>query len=235
MVEDKVARLPLECESLDQLLGGGIEAGVITNVYGESGVGKSNICIQAAASQLKRGGKVAFVDTEGSFSSERYLQIYDDQDSLERLTLLQPYTFQEQKQKIRQLPELAEKEDIRLIVFDSLVSLYRLQLNGDDVEEVNQELSSQLSLLSRVAREHKLPVLITAQVYTQFDSGELQMVGRDVPRFWSKTIFLLKRVGEGERIATLEKHRSRPEMTTAKFWITEQGLKSEEEDEKKLF
>lgn len=235
MVDAKVARLPLECESLDQLLAGGLEKGVITNVYGESGVGKSNICIQAAASQLKRGGKVAFVDTEGSFSSERYLQIYDDEDSLERLTLLQPYSFQEQKEKIRQLPDLVEAEDVHLIIVDSLVSLYRLQLNGDDAEGVNQELSSQLSLLSRLAREHEIPVLITAQVYTQFDSGELQMVGRDVPRFWSKAIILLQKIGEGERSAALEKHRSRPEMASAKFWITEQGLKSDKEDEKKLF
>lgn len=235
MVREQVERLPLECDALDRLLGGGLEKGVITNVYGESGVGKSNICIQAAASQLKRGGKVAFVDTEGSFSSERYLQIYQDEKSLSRLTLLQPYSFQEQRDKIRQLPDLVEDEDVRLIIFDSLVSLYRLKLKGDDVEGVNRELSLQLSLLSRVAREHKLPVLITAQVYTQFDSGELQMVGRDVPRFWSKAIILLERVGEGERTATLEKHRSRPEMSSTNFFITEQGLKSDSEDEKKLF
>ncbi|MFZ0222396.1 MAG: ATPase domain-containing protein, partial [Candidatus Nitrosopolaris sp.] len=37
-------RLPTGCKSLDNLLGGGIEAGVITQVYGPPGSGKTQLC-----------------------------------------------------------------------------------------------------------------------------------------------------------------------------------------------
>jgi len=47
-------------------LGGGIECGSVTLLYGEAGTGKTNICLQAAFSLIEREGKkVAYVDTEG--------------------------------------------------------------------------------------------------------------------------------------------------------------------------
>ena len=39
-----IVRLPTGCKSLDNLLYGGIEAGVITQIYGPAGVGKTQLC-----------------------------------------------------------------------------------------------------------------------------------------------------------------------------------------------
>lgn len=222
-------RLSLDCESLDTLLGGGVEHGVVTNVYGGAGSGKTNVCIQATASCLQRGGTVVFVDTEGGFSAERYLQIHDDKTALDRLHLSEPTTFDEQQQVFTELPDTVEEVDADLIVVDSLVSLYRLQLNGDDVQDVNTELSTQFSILSKLARERDLPVVVTNQVYSEFDSDENELVGRDIPAYWSKTLIELESLSQNKRQATLRKHRSRPEGLGATFFIVQDGLTAEDE------
>jgi len=62
------------CKSIDELLGGGFESGTVTQLYGEAGSGKTNICLQAAVECAKKGESVIFIDSEG-FSPERFLQI----------------------------------------------------------------------------------------------------------------------------------------------------------------
>ena len=39
-------KIEIQCESLDNLLGGGIEKQIITEIYGEAGSGKTNFCLQ---------------------------------------------------------------------------------------------------------------------------------------------------------------------------------------------
>ena len=66
--------LPLNCKPLDELLGGGIERKAITEVFGEAGSGKTNICLQASRECANMGSKVAYIDNEG-VSMERLKQI----------------------------------------------------------------------------------------------------------------------------------------------------------------
>jgi DNA repair protein RadB len=228
----KVERLSTGSKPIDSLLGGGIERGLITNVFGESGSGKTNFCVLVAAQVAMDGEKVAYIDTEKGFSAERFVQVADE-EALERVTVMEPTTFNEQEQDIKSLPGLAEKEEPELIVVDSLVSLYRLQANGDDISETNQRLSQQLSTLSKIAREHNIPVLVTNQVYTSFDDDELELVGRDVPRYWSKCLLKLSYEDTNLRKVEIEKHRSLPEGKKKRFKIVNEGLV--EPDEKGLF
>ncbi|MDY6777718.1 MAG: DNA repair and recombination protein RadB [Candidatus Nanohaloarchaea archaeon] len=227
-------RLALGCDPLDEMLNGGIEAGVITNVYGRSGTGKTNVCIQAIVSCLNQGGKALFVDTEGGFSVERFLQVYDDREALERLVLMEPTSFEEQKEVFDDLEEVVEEQDIDLVVVDSLVALYRLRLKDEDASETNRELSRQLSILSRIARQRDIPVLVTNQVYSSFESEEVQMVGRDVPTYWSKCLIRLEE-SDNPRRAVLRKHRSRPEGDSSEFVIASEGLQAADGEPTHLF
>lgn len=228
---EKPERLPLGCDSLDELLGGGVEHGIVTNVYGEAGSGKTNICVQAVSRAIHEGeGTAVFIDTEGGFSAERFLQIHGDEAGLEEVILFEPTTFDEQRDVIDGLEETVEEQDAGIIVVDSLVSLYRLHLDGD-AQETNTELSKQFSTLSTIAREQEVPVIVTNQVYSEFDSDETVMVGRDIPAYWSKTLLHLKKQGDGRRSAELRKHRSRPEGVKTEFYITEESLASEEPED----
>ena len=68
-------------EALDRLLGGGIETGGITEIFGEARSGKSQFCHQLAVMcQLPQDmggaeGKCIWIDTEGTFRSERLAAI----------------------------------------------------------------------------------------------------------------------------------------------------------------
>jgi DNA repair protein RadB len=216
----EVERVSTGSELLDDLLKGGLEKGIITNVYGESGTGKTNFAVQVAA-EVAKDGKVAYIDTEGGFSPERMKQIANE-EALENLVIRNPVDFEQQEDAVNQLEELVEDEDIDLVILDSAVSLYRLKVNGDNAQEMNQKLSNQLSELSKIARTNDIPVIITNQVYTSFDKEDIELVGRDVPKYWSKC--LLKMVENSERKIKISKHRSLPKGRTRTFEITDEGL-----------
>ncbi len=233
---EKPERLPLGCDSLDDLLGGGIEHGVITNVYGEAGSGKTNFCVQAVVSAVSDSKSALFIDTEGGFSAERFLQMHGDEDALDDVLLREPTSFEEQKKVFEELPEVVEENDAGIVVVDSLVSLYRLNLNGEP-QETNTELSKQFSTLSKIARERDIPVVVTNQVYSRFEdeNDETFLVGKDIPAYWSKTLLKLDKQGDSRRRATLKKHRSRPEGISTEFYISESELTSEEPDDMRVF
>lgn len=226
----KVERVSTGCEPIDSLLNGGIEKRIITNVYGESGTGKTNFCVQLAAEVASKGGTVVYIDSEAGFSPERFAQVASE-DDLENMLMKNPTDFEEQEQAIEDLEELVQTHEVDLVIVDSAVSLYRLQVNGDNASEINQRLSKQLSTLSKIARKQNIPVIITNQVYTSFDEEDLELVGRDVPKYWSKC--LLKLSNNGARKIEVDKHRSIAEGRSTQFKITDDGL--EAVDEKGLF
>lgn len=217
-------KISLGSENLNNLLGGGIEAGIITNFYGAAGSGKTNIALQCAVSCIRKGRKAIYIDAEGGFSIERFIQM-NGKAGLENLILSEPKTFEEQDSIISNIErELKLDKDIGLIVVDSIVALYRLDLHRERIQEVNRILSRQFATLSKIARENKIPVIVTNQVYSDFDTGALELVGRDVPKYFSKCLVFLEKIGTGRRKATLIKHRSRPEGLSAEFEIQNGGL-----------
>lgn len=228
----EVERVSTGCEHIDRFLKGGLEKGIVNNVYGESGSGKTNLCIQIAAEVAENGRKVAYVDTEAGFSPERFLQV-SDEEALENVLIRAPTSFEQQQDAIDRLEEKVEEEDIGLVVVDSAVSLYRLEVNGDNASEINNQLSGQFSNLTKIAKEQNMPVLVTNQVYTSFDEDGLELVGRDVPKYWSKCLLKLSDEGKNLRKMEISKHRSMPEGKKIQFTITDNGL--EKPDEKGLF
>ena len=68
-------------KALDQILGGGIETGSITELFGEFRTGKSQLCHTLAVIcqlPLELGGaegKALYIDSEGTFRPERLLDI----------------------------------------------------------------------------------------------------------------------------------------------------------------
>ncbi len=225
----KVARLSTGCEALDELLGGGIEYNTLTNVYGPPGCGKTTLCLQAAVSCIEKGKKVVFIDTEGGFSKERLGQLSDGLDDiLDEIILIEPDNFDSQEENVGRLDNICEKKDIGLIILDSLVTLYRLELNNGDIQDVNSRLANQLSTLSNLSRKRETPVLITNQIYSDIENGGVELVSRDIAKYQSKCLIEMKKFERGKRLAILRKHRSRPEGEEAQVVITEEGMKKPE-------
>jgi DNA repair protein RAD51 len=77
----ELVKITTGSKELDKLLGGGIETGSITEVFGEFRTGKSQLCHTLAVTcQLPIAwgggeGKCLFIDTEGTFRPERLLAV----------------------------------------------------------------------------------------------------------------------------------------------------------------
>lgn len=210
------------------MLGGGVESGIVTQLYGASGTGKTNICIQLAVECVRSGNKVVFIDTEG-FSAERFKQIAgDDAKKIAgNIIIYEPASFEQQYSAITDIEKLMS-DKIGLIILDSAALFYRLGLTQDDSEEQNvglrRELVNQIGILHGIARKYSVAVVITNQVFKDVTTGELCPVGGNAFEHLSKTIILLEKTGMSKRRATLRKHRSRSEGVYCDFVLTEKGV-----------
>jgi RecA/RadA recombinase len=63
-------------EKLDNLLGGGIRNGTITDIFGASSTGKTQLALQIMVNTLLEGGTVFYQDTTGTFRPERLLELF---------------------------------------------------------------------------------------------------------------------------------------------------------------
>ncbi len=221
-----VTRIPSGSAVLDSLLNGGYEQDTITTIYGPAGSGKTNLCMLALIQIAREGKKIIYVDTDGGFSVERLQQIAEDYVTvLEQVVFLRPMTFEEQKQVFYKLKGLVT-ENIGLIVVDTISMLYRLGFGKDeDIAQLNREMSLQISYLAEIARKKNIPVLLTNQVYADFEVPEkVNMVGGDILKNQSKCLIELQKYHSGIRRAILRRHRSLPEGKEAQFQIVDTGI-----------
>lgn len=218
-------------ESIDKLLGGGVEIGTLTNFCGTPGTGKTNVCMLAAIEAIKKNEKVVFIDTEGGFSLERFKQLtHSNGNLLARIIFMEPKTFREQEEIIKKLDGLCKDDSIGLVILDSAVALYRLEYaETDDVLAANKQLGIQLALLSNLARERKIPVLITSHVFRKFETEKTEIIGGDAIKYWCKTIVFIEKTNElSRRRAILLKHRALEEGREVEFYLTGTGIESAE-------
>ena len=210
---------------IDVLIDGGYENDVITTIYGPPGAGKTNFCLLAMTA-LEKGKKILYVDTEGSFSLSRFMQVCPDYvEVLDRTIFLTPTTYAEQKDAFEFLKKNVD-EKFGLIIIDSIASLYRLELGStDDVSSVNRELSLNMAILTEIARKRKIPVLLTNQVYSDFeDRDKVKAVGGDVTKYWSRVLLEIQKMKGDLRKITITKHRSIKEGNFCVFRIVQNGL-----------
>lgn len=212
-------RIPTGCRAFDDLLGGGIEAGSVTLIYGEAGTGKSNICLQTARNLMSGGKKVAYIDAEG-LSKDRMFQVLGS-ESVSDLLVFEVHSLEEQSDKIDKVAKLAEMGVVELIVVDSMTMYYRL--NHDD-QRARNDFMRQIEVLLGAARKSGAAVLLTSQVYSNISTGAVEFLGGHTMYHNSKTIIRLDKKGNGVRSAVVIKHRSLPEGRHASYRITATGI-----------
>jgi DNA repair protein RadB len=228
---------------LDKILNGGYENDIITTIYGPGGSGKSNLCMTVCSNLAKKGKKVIYMDTEGSFSTERFIQIHNGKkDEIEsdftNILLLSPTSFNEQEKAFENLLKWVKSKEISLIIVDSIAILYRLELadaisteETEKIRAVNRKLANQLRTLNEIARKKNIPVIVTNQVYSNFIKDNIEekiekdicMVGGDILKYWSKCLIELKNSYQKRKLI-LKKHRSIPQKELS-FEIINSGIR----------
>jgi DNA repair protein RadB len=208
------------------MIGGGLEEGIVTEVYGEGGSGKTSLALQAAVRCAEGGSKAVFVDAEG-VSPERFRQIAGDDHRrvLKRILFFSPNSLEELDDQVSRAIKLTEGDnDVGLVVVDTVSVFYR-QAIGTKTESASRSLITNIVVrLHRLGRGRGIPVLITNQVYFDPETGVTEPLGGQGIGHIAKTIVRLDRTAPGRRTAVLMKHRHRAEGEQVRLRVTDKGL-----------
>jgi len=233
-VRTNVKRVPIGVRSIDNMLGGGIEVGIITEIYGEGGAGKTNLALMLAKTTITSKGICVYIDSEG-LSPERLSQIFNDVDShlLDNMIIAKANTIEELHNRvIHSLKILKDAEGIKTLIIDSYGMIYRKEMGYQrSPQDILRKSYPLFNTILKNAENLEIAVLITNQVYTDIasdSSSNILSLGGKVLDHIARTRIEIRRLEAypGYRVAFLVKHRSRPESLKAYFKIVENGVES---------
>jgi DNA repair protein RadA len=168
---------------LDKILGGGIETHAITELIGEFGSGKTQICFTLsvlAQQPIEQGGfasKVCVIDTEGTFLPERIKQIaeargLDSTTILSNVLVARAYNSEHQTILIKNLPQVVQDNSVKIVIVDSMIGHFRGEYIGrGTLSDRQQKIGSCLASLLSVAEAFNLAVVLTNQVQAKPDTS----------------------------------------------------------------
>jgi DNA repair protein RadA len=230
-------RISTGSKNLDDLFGGGIETRAITEIYGEYGTGKTQLChtlcvlvnLEKPKGGLKSGA--LYIDTESTFRPERIVSIaqarnLDPDRILDNILVAKAYNSAHQELIIEQTGPVIDANNIKLIVVDSAVAHYRAEFLGRaTLSERQQKLNKFMHLLLRISETYGVAVLATNQIQSSPDSifgDALRPIGGHVVAHTSTYRVYLKRSGKN-RIARMVDSPYHPEREVL-FTLAESGV-----------
>jgi len=225
--------------NLDDLLGGGIEPGSVTELYGEYRTGKTQIahqlCVNVQLAYEDGGleGGALYIDSEGTFRPERIIQMASSRDLdynkiLRNITYGRAYNSDHQVLLVKESAKIIEEKNIKLIIVDSIIGHFRSEYIGRGTLANRQQiLNTHIHDLLRLTETFdELAILFTNQVSSKpdvFYGDPLRATGGNIIAHGA-TIRIRLRKGKGEqRVAKVVDAPHLPEED-AVFSITEDGI-----------
>lgn len=236
---EKIERITTGSKELDRLLGGGLETGTITEMYAQYASGKSQIGFQLIVNtQLPKekgglNGAAVFIDTESTFRVQRIKQIaeaagLDPLKILKNIKVVRAFNTDHQMLLAEKIEELIKEGfPVKLIVVDSLMSLYRSEYSGRGMlADRQQKLNKHIHFLQKLADMYNIAVYVTNQVMAKpdvfFGDPTVPIGGNIVAHGMNPRVYLRKGK-KGTRVAKLVDSSYLPEAECC-FRITEKGI-----------
>ncbi|XP_009797922.1 DNA repair protein RAD51 homolog 2 isoform X1 [Nicotiana tabacum] len=181
--ERMAGHLPTCLKGLDNALCGGIPFGVVTELVGPAGIGKTQFCLKLSllaslpSSYGGLDGSVIYIDTESKFSSRRMIEIgYNSfpeafhaegmaQEMAGRILVLRPTSLSEFTDSLQKIRVSLFQHGVKLLIIDSMAAL----LAGEGVQGPQRQhsLGWHISFIKSVAEFSRIPIVVTNQVRSQ--------------------------------------------------------------------
>ena len=179
-------------KKIDDFLSGGIPNGVIVDIFGGNGTGKTQLLLQLSINSIKNGGKVLFLDTTGGFRPERILEIQKKSNSnlnlLNNIIVSRITNTSEQINSIKNFTE----NNFSLIVIDNITDLFSYEYkNNQSVFKKNSLFMKYMRELSLYAVTHKVPIVITNMIRNS-NEQEVENMSTAIDLFTHIKIHLFK-------------------------------------------
>lgn len=179
-------------QKLDDFLSGGIPDGIIVDIFGGNGTGKTQLLLQLSINSIKNGGRVLYLDTTGGFRPERILEIQKQSNKqvnfLEQITVSRITNTSEQIKSIKNF----ESNNFSLIVIDNVTDLFSYEYKRDEsIFEKNSLFIKYMRELSKFAITKKIPIIVTNMIRT-IDDKEVENMKSAIDPFTHIKIQLSK-------------------------------------------
>lgn len=226
-------------EEIDKLFGGGIETQAVTEIFGEFGCGKTQIahqlCVNVQLPPEEGGldGKAIYIDTENTFRPKRAKSMakgveLDPEETLKNIFVAKVVNTDQQLITAEKAQDITKEEEVRLLVVDTVTSLFRAEYVGrESLAERQQKLGQHLLSLHRIADLNNVAVLVTNQVQANPDAfvGEsTQPIGGHILGHSATTRIFLRKSRGSRRIARVVDSPELPEGE-AVFKISNEGIR----------
>ena len=179
-------------QKLDEFLSGGIPSGIITDIYGANGTGKTQLLLQISINAIKNGGTVLYLDTTGGFRPERILEMKKNQDFdfniLDKITVSRITNTSEQINSIKN----SKNKNFSLIVIDNITDLFSYEYKTEkSIFKKNSLFMKHLHDLSSIAINNSIPVVITNMI-RNIDDKQVENMRKAIDLFTHIKIELSK-------------------------------------------
>jgi len=233
---EKVLKIPTPSTAFNNLLGGGIETGAITEVFGMYGSGKTQLghALAVMVQKYYPGSAVVYIDTESTFRPERIKQIakaheMDEEEVLKNIRIARAFNSDHQMLLAEKVEDLIKKEglNIKLVIVDSLTAHFRAEFIGrGTLAERQQKLNKHMHTLAKLADVYNLAVFVTNQVMAKpdvFFGDPTEAIGGNIVAHNSTFRVYLRKGKKNTRVAKLVDSPNLPEGE-AVFKISEKGV-----------
>jgi len=228
-------------KSLDKLLGGGVPTHLITEFYGEFGVGKTQIAHQLSVNvQLpeSRGGlnsSAIYIDAEGTFRPERLVKIAKALGLNASRVLMNVYVarardLEHQNILLHLLPSIVREKNAKLVIIDTLLNNIRISVGESIADKILllKYLGIQLRILKKVAYELGVATVIFNPISAVPEKKGIIVPGGSTLSESVDIRVLLRKLevkgGSNIRMAEII-HTPLTKEGIVKFMITEEGIK----------
>ena len=179
-------------KKIDDFLSGGIPDGVIVDIFGGNGTGKTQLLLQLSINSIKNGGKVLFLDTTGGFRPERILEIQKKSNSnlnlLNNILVSRITNTSEQINSIKNFKE----NNFSLIIIDNITDLFSYEYkNNQSIFKKNSLFMKYMRELSLYAVTHKVPIVISNMIRNS-NEQEVENMSTAIDLFTHIKIHLFK-------------------------------------------
>ena len=184
--------IPTGLKKIDNFLSGGIPDGVIVDIFGGNGTGKTQLLLQLSINSIKNGGKVLFLDTTGGFRPERILEIQKKSNSnlnlLNNIIVSRITNTSEQINSIKNFKE----NNFSLIIIDNITDLFSYEYkNNQSIFKKNSLFMKYMRELSLYAVTHKVPIVISNMIRNS-NEQEVENMSTAIDLFTHIKIHLFK-------------------------------------------
>lgn len=244
--EEKFKKIKFNIPAIDEITYGGIIVRSITEIFGEAGSGKSQICMQLAINvQLPEhfgglNGKCVYVSTDKRIETRRLdamaksvKKVFANSPEVQEISFLDNIFVEEfntihefQSFVYKKLPRMLELHpDIKLVVIDSIAGIFRIETSFMERANLMRVLALKLEILSDL---HNFVIIATNHITASSqETGESETAALGTT--WESMVGIQLNVKNTSqyspsRVRKIEVVSSGIEKRSAKFLITGNGL-----------